>query len=370
MSEHSILAPSSAAMRKACPGSRAMQERYPETEESQASRDGTAAHWGAAELFAGRTIDVGLVAPNGVMLTDEMVEAATMYFDDVVDVWRASPGFAPAIEQRVAIDTIHPECWGTPDAWLFKPYTLYVWDFKFGHRFVDVFENWQLIEYTAGILEKVGINGISDQRTEVVFRIVQPRCYVGGSPIREWRVNASDLRTYFNELRASEERSMDPDAPLIVNQHCRDCTARHACVALQTASYSAMEYSQAQVAFDLPPAALGVELRMIDRAIRDLEARQSALQVQALSAIQRGEMVPFYQAEQGMGRERWNVPDEQVVTMASLMGVDVTKRKLVTPKQAIKAGLDAATVKAFSETPRGEVKLKEFDDSVARKIFS
>lgn len=369
MSEHAILAPSSAAIRIHCAGSRALEATYPETEPSQASLDGTAAHWAAAELLAGRLIDTGQIAPNGVMLTDEMVEGAELYVADISTTMMQFPGFKPVIEERIDISVIHPECWGTPDAWIFKPYHLVVWDFKFGHRFVDAFENWQMIEYVAGILERVGITGVSDQKTTVEFRIVQPRCYVGGGPIRTWTVLASDLRGAFNQLRLAEEKSLDPNALCTVNEHCRDCRGRHACQAAQRAAYNAMDVATTNVPFDLDAPALGAELRYVDRAMAQLEARRTGLAEQALALIKQGHGVPFYRAEPSMGRQRWTKPDAEIALLGSMMGVELSKSKLVTPKQALDAGLDGSIVAAYSETPFGETKLKPDDGSNARKIF-
>jgi hypothetical protein len=370
MSEHAILAPSSAAIRRRCPGSVTMRAMYPETEDSIAAREGTAAHWAFAEMLAGRLVDSGQIAGNGVMLTDEMLEAADVYVADVRSTDIDFAGFPPVVEERISIDTINPHCWGTPDTWRFKPYKLIVWDFKYGHRYVDVFENWQMIEYAAGILEKVGITGISDQRTEVEFRLVQPRCYVGGGSIRTWKILASDLRGYFNEARAFEERALQPDAPTVTNPHCGDCSARHACQAAQLAAYDAMERASSTVPFDLPPEAVGVELRYIDRAIEQLQARQTGLAEQALATIKRGQAVPHYVAAQSVGRQRWTRPDAEIIALGQMMGVELSKPKLITPKQAEDKGLDSTLVKAYSEYPLGEVKLKPDDGTTARKVFA
>ena len=45
LSEHSILSPSSAARRVACPGSRELEARFPESPESDYAREGEVAHW-------------------------------------------------------------------------------------------------------------------------------------------------------------------------------------------------------------------------------------------------------------------------------------------------------------------------------------
>lgn len=371
MSEHAILAPSSAHVRKLCPGSRALSALVPETEESPEAREGTAAHWAFAELLAGRQIDSGQIAPNGVMLTDEMIEGADMYYDDVMQFADLPQfaGFTPLVEQRVGISTIHPENWGTPDTSLFAPYELIVWDYKFGHRYVEVFENWQLIEYAAGLLEKHGINGVSDHKTKVRFRIIQPRCYYGGATIREWVVMASDLRGYFNEARRFEALSMEPNAPVMVNEHCRDCAGRHICKSLQRAAYAAMGVADEAVPFNLNNEALGTELRFINQAIDILEARKTGLEEQATALLKGGQLVPHFKLEQGYGRETWNKPHAEIVALGAAMGVDLVKPALITPKQAIAAGLDSSIVQYYAHTPNGKISLKPDDGIAARKVF-
>ena len=69
------------------------------------------------------------------------------------------------IEERVAIPAVHANNWGTPDTWIFGHNAtsgrarLVVIDYKFGHEFVEVFENWQLVDYLFGILQELGISG-------------------------------------------------------------------------------------------------------------------------------------------------------------------------------------------------------------------
>jgi hypothetical protein len=265
---------------------------------------------------------------------------------------------------------IHAHCWGTPDYWVMRPRHLVLTDFKYGHRFVSEYENWQLIEYAEGVLPLVGVTGANDHDTYVTLRIVQPRCYVGASPVREWTVKASDLRGYANEARAFEERAALPEAPLVVGKECRDCTARHACPAVQRAAYDAMQLAEDGEPFDLPPEALGVELRYLDRAIERLEARRTGLAEQALATIKRGEAVPSWRIEQGYGRKRWNKPDAEVLALGDMMGVSIAKTSPLTPAQAIKAGLDPSIVEAYSETPLGELKLKPDDGTTARRVFA
>ena len=191
MSAHSPLAPSSASRRVACPGSRSLEALYPQTPTPQ-TLEGEAAHWVAACTIQNSAWEIPAVSPTGVDITDEMIEGAQLYagfvgyYSDI------------RIEQPISISIIHPDCWGTPDAWRFSDGVLNIYDYKFGHGFVEVYENWQMIEYAAGILHELGIDGLQDQHVTVAMHIIQPRSFHPDGQIRSWTVKASDLRPYFN----------------------------------------------------------------------------------------------------------------------------------------------------------------------------
>lgn len=76
MTEHAQAAPSSADRIVNCTGSLALEARYPEDEESEHAREGTAAHWALAEVLNSRAVAEGQVTPAGFVLTRDMVEAA------------------------------------------------------------------------------------------------------------------------------------------------------------------------------------------------------------------------------------------------------------------------------------------------------
>jgi hypothetical protein len=75
-------------------------------------------------------------------------------------------------------------------------------------------------------------------------------------------------------------------------------------------------------------------------------------------------------AAQSVGRQRWTRPDAEIIALGQMMGVELSKPKLITPKQAEDKGLDSTLVKAYSEYPLGEVKLKPDDGTTARKVFA
>ncbi len=371
---HSPLPPSSSARRVQCSASTTAEARYPETEESPEAAEGTAAHWAVAEMLAGRLVDVGLIAPNGVFLTDEMIEAADLMYDDVhreLAVHGMKSEIHGVIEQRVAIPRIHPLSWGTPDfrAWLPGNHLL-LYDFKFGYRTVDVFENWQLMEYVAGCIGELP-PGVLDMHVRVTVKIVQPRAHHRDGPIRSWTFMGDDIRGELNIASAAAHEALGPNPQYRVGAECRDCAARHACVTLQRAALTACDVAGAAQPFDLPPPALALEYRTLMRHRTLLDARISGLEQQALSMIKRGAALPGLRVEHGAGRERWTIPDTEVIALGQMLAVNVANPpKAMTPKQAVAAGLPPSVLPGLVNTPRGEAKLVEDDGSIGRRIFA
>ena len=374
MTEHSKLPPSSASRRVACPGSRRLEELYPEDHETEHAREGHAAHWLASEVLKAED---GYIypshTPEGEPITEEMIDGARLYRDHIWGMTAAhelTSRSAFFIEERLDISSIHPDCWGTPDCWVQLGCEIHVWDYKFGHGFVEVFENWQLIEYAAGIVQALDLNGLQDQHTFFVFHVIQPRSYDRHGPIRSWKIRASDLRGYFNILRDAENLAALDSVPCVPNPECRYCLGRHACVALQRQAYEAVDLSILNTPLKLTPTATGVELKMLKGAAKFLDARITGLEEQAKAMLTRGDRVQNFALEQGYGRENWKIPAEEVVAFGELMGIDLKKPvAVITPKQAIKAGLPEEPVKGMTVRSLGAMKLVADDGSKARKIF-
>lgn len=373
MSGHAYLPPSSADCWGACALWPTMNQRYPEAGDDPAAAEGIAAHWVNVEALYGRTPAEGTRAPNGVAVTDEMLDGAELWVDTVGPL----PMVGDArVEQTLRGQRVHDSLnWGTPDLWgLWGAPTgpvLRVLDYKFGHGYVGAFENLQLVNYAALVLDEMGVDGHSDQTLEVELTVVQPRNFHPSGPVRTWRVGkASNLRGYVNKLRAAADRATMPDPQGTVGPQCKHCPGRHACEALQRNSLAAVDYAGGSASIDLPPAALGAELRTVRRALALLEARATGLEAQALAVIKRGENVPHWSVEQGKGRERWARPLPEVVAIGAAMGFELGKPDAVTPNQARKLGMPPELVAAFAEVPTGAVKLVPDDGSKARAAFA
>lgn len=377
MSEHAILAPSSAPIWGVCEGSVTMQQQYPETDLEKASAvEGSAAHWVGSETLEGREPREGQLTPFGLLVDEEMLDGAGIYIEHIIETLGApdldSIRSRLHVESRVYMPEIHAECWGTPDCWSYNPAAriLDIWDYKYGHGKVEAFENFQLVAYFEGVFTELGLNGVDDQNLTVRFHVVQPRCYVVDGPVRTWTVTAAKLRALVIILRMQAGKALSPNPKCHVNPGCKHCTARRACTTLQQASAGACDVAGDAIPHDLPPYAVGAELRDIRRAQAILEARETGLAEQALILARQGENIPFFRVEQTSGREAWKVPPQEVIAVGLMLGKDIAKPPApVTPAQARKAGIPPDLVEVYSERKPGAVKLVPDSTQRMRSIF-
>ncbi len=369
---HSLLSPSAASRWVKCPGSIQMCQQFPDKERSEAAEEGTAVHWIASTALEGKPMPaVGVLSPNGIITTVEMVECAGVYVQAALQGAQGAAIYA--VECHMAVERVHPECHGTPDLWYYQPTTneLHVWDYKHGFGVVEPYENWQLICYAAGAIEEVAAftgqpSGILDQHLNAVLHIVQPRPFHVFGPIREWRVLASDLRAHVNQLKQAATLALGPQPQCSSGEHCKYCNGRHACLTLQHSAMVAVDYTNFAKAVQLNPDALAVELRILQRCAELIKARLTGMEQQALGIIKSGTPIPGYTMEQGRGRAIWNKPVGEILALGQMMGKDLAApQEAVTPAQAKKMGLDAELIAAYSTVPETGLKLVPSEKSLA-----
>lgn len=362
-----------------------MAQTYPETEETEEAKEGTASHEAAAAMveahargragYPARDATVGSLASNGVVLSEEMYDAAEVYADDVGEVMRATGVFGGdnlGIERKILAPRVHELSHGTPDCYLYdaRNGVLYVWDYKFGFEIVEAYECWQLINYVAGILDALGIDGHQDQRIRVRLRVAQPRAFHRDGAIREWAVMACDLRGHINTLAQNAEEALGPNAICRSGSHCKHCPARHACEAALTGGVRLYEAAAAPVPVELNPHALAVQYAIVQRARKQLEYLESGYDEQIKGLLRAGKQVPGYSVEEGVGRERWARPVTEVIALGEMLGHDLRKGDAVTPNQARKLGIDDAVITAYSEKPRTGLKVVPDNGNKAKQVFS
>ena len=362
---HAPFAPSGLARVVACPGSYQLIRNARangltlDEGDTDASREGTAAHEVAARLAEhGELMPVGSLASNGVAVTDEMVEGAELWAEAVAQY----PG--GDFEKSIECMYIHRDCYGTPD-YKRGPLdgTLYVPDYKFGHRYVDAFENWQLIAYAIGSMPSYL------PTVHVILQIVQPRSYHRDGPVREWVLSGHDLRDYAGILHAKCVDAESEMAQCVTGPQCYECPARHACGAALHMEQSALYLSGSTIPLDATVEAKAVRLHQIRRAAGHLKQMESGITEDLTAAIRRGISVPGFTLKAGSGREKWTHEVAEIVALGAAMGVDLSKPSVITPNQARKAGIPADVVTGYSERATGEVKLVEDDGSAVRRVF-
>jgi Protein of unknown function (DUF2800). len=395
-----IVRPSALSLTIACTASLQLQAKIPEAPPTEEEQEGTAAHWVAMRYAAGYSHEL----PQGTKFTlhgrewtvdEDMAAGALMYL-------RTCGGSHTylRLEDAVACRRVHPtHCYGTPDAWRYfldareafalgpppefpvhefaagRIKLLRLPDYKYGHRYVEVFENPQLAAYVDGVIERLQLDE-ADPNLWVEFIIVQPRAYHRDGPVRTWRGRASDLRGILNVAWSAAHEALGPNPIARTNDACVDCKARHVCSVLQRANYSLIDFSGTAEVVELPAEAVGQELAMVEDAIERLKARATGLSAQAEALIRQGKRVSHYHMEQGESRMiyREDVTLDEVVGFGDLIGIDLRKpqtlkEQLVTPTQAIKLGVDAGAMKAFAWRPPAAYKLTRDDSTLARKVF-
>lgn len=370
---HAHLAPSSAMMwgPGGCPAYPRMAAMYPDQGDDAAAREGEAAHHWLTETIRDRpTPAVGSLAPNGHPITDEMVECGSAMMLDVFTL-RATPGIRWAVEQSVKMPRIQPNHQGRPDFGAVDEAArvLYVWNYKFGHRYVDVFENWQLVDEAEGLANLFSVT--LDATWTIDARIYQPRSFHADGQVKRWPgYTGAHHEQYVDGLARAARAAMQPDAPMSTGDHCSYCPARHACPALRRVGGLAVDMSLQAVPHDLTPANAGLTLRMIRTARERLEDLETGLEAQVMAAVRAGANDTGWEVYRGTGREKWTQPAADVIAMGNALGKKLAKPlEPITPNQARKLGIDDAVISAYSEKPAGEIKLRPLESKQIRKAF-
>lgn len=361
-----------------CHGSHAAQQLHPGPpgELSQSKLEGRAAHGVAQKLFRNEPFGdiVGSLSQDGIVITQELFEAAREYYNDVWGYCNSHGVGREQIQVEKAVSLEHhlPGWFGIPDTWLYNTELkhLIIWDAKFGHSLVEVYEHWPMILYGLGILHFGKLDTCPDI---IEMRIVQPRGFHSEGTIRKWCLTVDELTDYASQIDEALKGIMS-DSPICTpGPQCKTCTARAGCDALQRTSYDNIDYVNSLSTHTLAGHSLGVELKLLQRAQEMIKMRLSGLEEQALYEIKQGQHVTFYSAKPTYGRKRWKkeIPVEQVIMMGDIMGKDLRKPvELDTPAQCIKKGIDPAVVEQYAETPSTGVKLEPVTERGIKSVFS
>lgn len=363
--EHAPIAISSLYRTVPCPGWIKMASTVEPLPPSEEELEGQAAHEVILKMQQGEVVNEGDETTVGVRVTEEMIDGGMLWIRSIMPLGVA--------EQPVRVSRIHPvHCWGTPDYYSYgqTTKTIYLPDYKFGHRFVEVFNNWQIVGYVAGVLEKLGLD---DQETTVIGSIIQPRGYHPEGPVRMWKFTASDIRAHINIAMQAAQEALGPNPKTQAGNHCRDCPARHQCPTLQAAGADGITFTGSSEPSKLTGATLALELFLLKRAEKLMEARITGLEEQAKALLSKGLPLPGIYMQRTAGRLAWN-PDvtiDELRMLGELCKLDIIKPpKAITPKQLVDLGIDEAVISEYATRSNGGFKLAFDPDNIrSQKAF-
>lgn len=390
MTHHEILAASGAPIWGHCSGSVRAQADIPNPE-TDASREGTAAHWVAETVLRHARDNVGQRmtcemllgerAPNGVLIDDKMVEGAQVFVDDVLAISDAHQAtHRLLIEHKVMVTSIHPtDCGGTLDAALVLPEKrlIILWDYKNGHRRVKAFDNDQMIVYLRGLEELFKLTGAHDQAFRAQVRIVQPFSYDGDGPVNVWDLEQLALiRAPINRLHHAAHEALGPSPKLTTGNWCRDCRALFTCEAARGKEYLLFDYVGLPYRMDkMTGAELATERQILLDGIPVATRRLEAIEAEIGHRLQRGEPGVGLVLESKAGNKKWTVPAVQVIALLGQLGIDASKPDVLTPVQTLaKAPKDRKPmveqiINAVTARSAGSLKLKPASESKVARAF-
>lgn len=352
MQDHALYSPSSAAAWMRCDAYARINADNPSPQTPESER-GVRLHKAAAELYIAQSCgDDGADVLSALDPDDAHAVASAVAL--VPERYRVS-----WIVERRLTDPASPDFFGTPDAYAacrsdaYNPSSVSVIDYKFGHRVVDVFENWQLLCYAMLV---------DPDADEYELKIIQPGAY-GYPALRSWRISGRIASEYFEriEQRLDELRKLARDATAVLRaetgEHCRYCPGRLTCSAHLTSICDLIDVSDAYVECHQSAEQMSARYRLLHAVVARISGELDVLEGALLQLGRDGAELPWLAVEHKAGALKWTGDVEQVRMIGSLLGADLTKTVAITPTQA-KKKIGDDIVSRFSERAPGKAVLK------------
>ena len=305
-------------------------------------------------------------------MTPELINAITLYTDEVVGLTKEHGVIGGRIEQKVSI-TEH--CWGTVDAMLWNKDTLYIIDLKMGKGVeVEVEDNPQLKIYSIGGLKYLHEN-FKMRMNKIVNIIIQPRV---GTPVKTIEYSIDDLATWGKEVLlpiVSKYRpNVKPDTPPVPSDKaCRWCEVKATCTARAKRHLNHAVEAFAPFTDVKPPviaedtSALNVsKLAELKKYFKGIQAWMKDIDDYLYDEAMKGTYIEGYKLVEGRANRRWGVDEALVVPFLSSLNVEPYEKKLISPTQAEKTmgkkmardkGLETYVIK-----PKGKPSLVDASD--------
>ena len=345
----------------ACNGSRLMTATLPAVDAADATKDeGNAVHWLVVQVHTGKfTAEqiVGQQSPEGVFITAEMVEHVRDYLVAIkgadVEVETSHSGIGWNVRGRA--DSIKYIAAGGH---------LQINELKYGWRIVEAEANWTLLSHAAGFIA----NNPDKPVHTVDMTVFQPRPHHPSGQNRSWMIGIGDFDILHTEMVSTLQA---PDDVLHTGElQCHYCPAIATCPAARKAEMNAIEASEKAFTDSIDNGNLSFRLDHLKRAGQVIKEMEKAYTELALHRVRQGQVVPNYVIETEQTNRNWkgHVTAEFI---DALTGKDLSKKELITPAQAEKAGVSKEVVAALTERHSKGSKIVRVDiDSKAKKLFN
>ena len=339
-----------------CNGSRLLPPSFPVTYDDTTDRDeGNAAHWMAQTVDNGASLDalIGTKAFNGVTMTSDMADHVSYYLS------KLQPGL---MEVETSFGTDRWRVNARADHIALVGSDLYVTDFKYGHRLVDVEHNWTLIAHAIGYCIFYSV-----APARITFQIVQPRAYHPDGHARTWSIGYDVLMQLYTTI--DQTLSNPADVLRTGLSWCGTCPALATCPASRSANMNAIDAMTVAFSDDLPDDLLGFEMDTLANAQGMINARLDALKELTTHRIQSGRVIDGYGLETRLANTRWKAGiTGKALSAAS--GFDCTSDGIVTPAEYKRRGGTEAVYNALTERPSTGLKLvRASADKRARRLL-
>lgn len=337
--------------------------------DTDATVEGTLAHDIVHRIATGDDL------PENPDVTEEMIECANWFVEELrtLGAFRAPNG--PDFERRLLPTLMFgDDVWGTPDAiWFDENGDLHVGDYKFGHLYVPVAGNLQLSSYAILKLTQ-HVNGkyvpLDQFSGKIHFHIGQPRCFID-QPMRTWSTDMKWLTATAAKLgQAANEARVNPTER--TGEHCRYCPGRLSCKTFRAQTSHAVEMSMAHTGFE--PAddfELSMQLSVLRQARSNLEAMLSAAEAVVENKLTTGQAVFGFQLSKPKKiGATWDITEEEVEKLADQFDVPIRKpAKLLTPTQAVKAGMPPEILEAVCKPQYSQRKIEPTNNAQLNQLF-
>lgn len=210
-----------------CPGSVALSEGLPD-KSSPWAEEGTKAHEVLEAIMKGaiakgiRRVASSKPVPG---VPEIMLHYCASAANFILDLHATTKDSDVLVENKVYLDFIHPEMFGTYDGAVVDHFdTLHVFDFKYGAgHAVSVKENLQMIFYAIGLAHKYHWNFKT-----VRLWIIQPRIKGYDGPTF-WEIPIAELRRYVDKFQNAVDRVLKNPSLYQDGSWCHWCKAKPIC---------------------------------------------------------------------------------------------------------------------------------------------